>query len=509
MKCPQYYDRISKYACQLHQRGIGYEEATVLVLEKAKVCWPPFPQDEAIKCLGSAWGYAVPVNFNRTDYGNAERLVARYGADIRYCCPWKKWLIWTGTHWAIDKTGEVERFAKDTVRQIYREAADEYVEEQRKKIVNHAKQSEYQRAIKAMINLAESEEGVVVLPSEFDTNPMLFNVQNGVINLERGRLRPHDKENLITKISPVIFDPEAESPLWEQFMDTITGGNPNLIKFIQRAVGYSMTAHIFEQSLFFLYGTGANGKSTFLEVIRYVMGDYAQQSDFSTFFAKPNNSINNDLARLRGSRFCSAVEAGEGKKFDEVVIKQATGGDKLTARFLYQEYFEFDATFKIWFEANHKPEISGTDHAIWRRIHLIPFTVTIPESDQDKKLTGRLKAEASGILNWCLEGCSEWLDYGLGLPDEVRGATAGYRQEMDVLAHFIDDICTVKQRAKVRVEELYLAYKEWCSRGGEKELSKNLFGMKLKERGFEKRRGTKGYYYWFGITMVDEDNLRK
>jgi len=436
-----------------------------------------------------------------TDSGNAERLVALHGKDLRYCYAWKTWLVWDGKRWKKDGQGEVERRAKDTVRDLYAEASHWGDEHTRQSIAKWAIQSESERRIRAMISLARSEPGISVLPEELDRNPWLFNVANGTLDLRTGELRPHRREDLITKLSPVEYDPEAKAPLWESFLERVLQ-DEELIAFIQRAVGYALTGDTSEQVLFLLYGTGANGKSTFLETIRAMLGDYAQHTSFETFLARRGEGVRNDIARLVSARLVTAQEVESGRRLAESLVKLLTGGDTVTARFLYSEYFEFKPEFKLFLAANHKPIIRGTDLAIWRRIRLIPFTVTIPPEEQDHRLGEKLKKELPGILAWAVRGCLEWQERGLGLPPQVKAATEAYREEMDILAAFLNERCVISPEAVTPAKDLYAAYTQWCFEYGERPETQRSFGMRLSERGFERTKH-KGRCHWRGITLVD------
>jgi putative DNA primase/helicase len=421
-----------------------------------------------------------------TDTGNGERFADQHSHQVRFCHPWKKWIIWYGSRWKNDSTGKIKLLAKETVRSMYSEASKILDNSQCKELAKWAIQSEAEYRKDKMLSSAQSEPGIPVEPNDLDKNPWLLNVENGTINLKTGQLLQHNPSDLITKLCSVKYDPAAQAPIWDKFLNTIFDGNQDLIYFIQQAVGYSLTGDTSEQCLFFCFGSGANGKTTFLETISALLGDYSTHADFSTFLSNTNSSIRNDLARLKGARFVCAAEVSADKQFDEVIVKQVTGGDLITARFLYQESFEYRPEYKIFLAANHTPAIIGEDHAIWRRIHLLPFEVRIPEKKQDKGLIKKLKTELPGILNWALEGCLDWKSNGLIIPSEVKEATSSYRNEMDVVSKFINDRCVVNPPAKVERKKLYhQVYIGWCKNEGIPPSGKIKFNKKIAERGFK------------------------
>lgn len=471
-------------------------------------CVPPLSEAELVNIARSVNRYPpeqqAGTEVHNTDLGNARRLVVQHGKDLRYCHLRGKWFVYDGRRWIKDATGEIERKAKRTVVALGSEAALISDDDARKAALKWALRSESDARIAAMIALAQSEPEVPVLIDDMDANPWLLNCNNGTIDLRTGELGPHRRTDLITKLVPVDYDPEAECPLWGAFLDTSMDGNKNLMGFLARALGYSLTGDTSEQALFLLYGTGANGKSTFLEVNRALLGEYAQTADFSTFLIRDRDSARNDIARLVGKRFVAAAEVEGGRRMAEVLVKQLTGGDTIAARFLFREYFEFRPTFKIWLAANHKPTIRGSDHAIWRRIRLIPFTVTIPADQQDPRLSEKLRDELPGILAWAVRGCLEWQRDGLGVPDEVKAATEGYRQEMDALADFLAENCIVADYARVKAGALYETYREWCKSTGEDALSQKALGMRLTERGFQRQRSTGNAHFWYGIGLSVE-----
>ncbi|WP_191559218.1 phage/plasmid primase, P4 family [Metabacillus idriensis] len=438
-------------------------------------------------------------NFKRTDLGNAERLVYQYGKDIRYNNSFNSWYLWDGKRWEADLTNQIKQFAKKTVRSIYEEASQEEEDDVRQKISKHATASESRPRIESMISLAQSE--VPILPDDLDKDKWLFNCANGVVDLRTGKLLQHDRKFYMNKISPVSYDPDAKCPLWMRFLEDIMqddAGNVkhDLIDFLQKAIGYALTGDTSEQVLFVLYGKGKNGKSTFLDTIRYLVGDYGTQANTDSFTVKKNDSVRSDLAALKGSRLVAAAESEEGAKLAESLIKQLTGGDAIQARFLYGNPFVFTPQFKIFFMTNYRPVIGGSDEGIWRRIRLIPFTVTVPDEKVDKYLPDKLlKQEMPGILNWALEGCLKWKKEGLGYPKEIKDATEGYRNEMDTVGTFLNEYCTVGERAKCYVKDLYRRYEDWCDETGEHLLTKVKLNRKVEERGFKKKKDGSGHYF--------------
>jgi putative DNA primase/helicase len=308
---------------------------------------------------------------------------------------------------------------------------------------------------------------------------------------------------MITKIANVEYKPEADCPMWRKFVREIMDNKPELIQFVQTAVGWSLSGDISEQTMFILYGTGANGKSTFLNTIMFLLGDYATATPTETFMKKSGDQYTNDVARLRGTRFVTTTEVEQGRRLAEPLIKKITGNDDMTARFLYGEFFNYLPTFKIFMATNHKPVIKGTDHGIWRRIKLIPFTTRIPEEKQDKHLELKLREEASGILNWLLEGIAQWKKEGLKAPKAVLFATDEYRGEMDVIGNFINERCDQHTDFTIRIKELYKAFADWCDENNEHAVSERFFSLRLKEIGFQQTR-TAEARFWVGISISNE-----
>ena len=447
--------------------------------------------------------------FNLTDLGNAERLVSRHGENIRYSEERKRWLVWNGKVWEWDFGAKVMSLAKETVRNILREAADEKDDDRRKELIKHAVRSESDAKLTAMVSLAQSEPGIPVQSKELNSNPWLFNCLNGTVDLRTGELLPHKREDLITIMSPVNYDPSAPCELWLKFLNRVTGGNTELAQYLQRAVGYSLTGDTRAQVLFFLYGLGNNGKSTFIATIRKMMAGYGATTPVDMFLAKDKTSRGpkEDLANLQGKRFVAACEVEVGRKLAVVVIKEMTGGEAIRADRKYEHEIEFQPTHKLWISGNHKPVIADTSLAIWRRIKLIPFTVTIPDDEIDQELSLKLEVELSGILAWAVKGCLAWQREGLKEPREVTTATLAYRDEEDILAEYIQDRCVLKATATVAKGELYEDYKQWCENTGCEPVSQKTWRTRLMERGItEAKSGSIRYWRGIGLSKEQEEN---
>lgn len=426
-----------------------------------------------------------------TDLANLRRFLANHKADVRFT-PERGWFVWDGRRWKADDLGSVMVKAKETALSIYDEIR---LSAERDELFRWAKRSQSARAIKDLVTLAQTESAVTARLTDFDSDAWRLNCGNGVVDLRTGKLLPHRREDLHSRLAPVNYESHARCDRWMAFLTEVTAGNDELVEFLQRAVGYSLSGTTREQCMFFCYGMGANGKSVFLETIQAMLGDYALNTRSETIMLKRDGGIPNDVARLAGARFVAINETADGQRINEPVLKDLTGQDTVTARFLHREFFDFKPNFKLWLRGNHKPQIRGTDLGIWRRIRLIPFVVTIPEGQRDPDLTAKLLAELPGILRWAVEGGVEWHRTGLRPPAAVTQAVQEYRSEMDVLGQFLEERCTVRQHAQVTAKALYRAFKVWADQSGEHVVNQTRFGLAMAERGFTRKRTNTGYVY--------------
>lgn len=454
------------------------------------------------------FGVETPTQYDMTDTGNAHRLQDKFGSIIRYSYNRKKWFFWTGKVWHIDDSGEIKKLADIICEDIKREAFQEQDEKTQMDLLKWANKTSSSKGKEAMIKECQHLSGIPVGQDDLDAYADYINCRNGIINLRNGELLPHDSSFMMSKICGTDYDQSGKEPkLWLKFLDDVTNGNKELQEYIQRSVGYSLTGNNSEQCAYFLYGVGNNGKSTFLDVISNLLGGYSSNVQPETIMMKKwgNDSANSDIARLKGARFVTSEEPTEGVRLNEGLLKQLTGGSKVTCRFLYGDEFEYTPEFKIWVATNQKPVIRGTDVGIWRRIKLIPFEVTIPKDKVDKDLPKKLRAEYPQILKWAVDGCIKWRESGITEPECIQEAVKEYKQEMDLLAGFLEQCVEIDYdcKDKVPARDLFRAYSRWAKENNEYEMSSKKFFTEIGKKLPEKGRNSTGIFYKY-IRLTEE-----
>jgi len=491
---------------------------------QVKIIWPPKPHDDVRSWINNngtrvefqrmideapvesidktAETAEAAERFRLTDLGNGERLVHRHGRNFRYCYPWKRFLVWDGKRWVIDDQGLVNKLATETARSIYNEAAEEEDEVRRQLIAKWAASSEQERKLRAMIELAKFQSDIPVLPSQLNKDVWKFNCKNGTIDLRTGKLHEHRREDLITKIAPIKYDPDAKSPRWRKFLKRIFDDNDNLIDYVCRVLGMSLTGDVREQHLYVAYGSGANGKSVLFDTVIGIMGEYAGSTAPYLMVMRQHDEHPVEIADLFGKRLMVASETERGSQLRIQLIKKLTGDQTIKARRLYENYFEFKATHKLFLVTNNKPKITEDSEAVWRRIRLIPFTVTIPKDERDPKLLRKLRKEKAGIFAALVRACLEWKHGGLQDSKEVEKATESYRTESDSFKSFISEKCKLGSKVKKsRTGVLRSRYISFCSDRGREPLTLHEWYGRLLDVGCVNTKH-RGYRVWKGIESV-------
>lgn len=478
------------------------EELLRQAIADAKL-WEPAPLAEDPTIGNSEWT-SLRTDQGRTDRANSRRLIQTYGDIIRYCHPWGKWLVWNGSHWQVDDSGAVMRLAMAIADKVWMDAKNCLTKE----VADYARKTSSRGSLKAMLELAAAELSISV--KELDSNPWLLNCPNGTIDLRTGVLRPHRREDYITKLCPTAYKPGSDAETFFKFMESLFEAYI-VVQYLQRYFGYCLSGSVTEQILTILYGTGSNGKSTLLSLIMSVLGpDYTAAAPASLLLEKKaGESHPTELAGLFGKRFVVAQETSAGSRLAEATVKQLTGGDPITARRMREDFWEYLPTHKLAMATNHRPGIKGTDHAIWRRVVLIPFErkfwnpdkgETGPEVlQQDKALPAKLANEREGVLAWMVQGCIEWQQGGLQIPDCVRAATEEYRSEEDTVGRFIGECCLTGQSYRVKFSSLFTALEEWCNDSGANLPSRKLFGQWLKDHDYKDKHSMGRWYLGIGL----------
>lgn len=446
------------------------------------------------------------VMFAWTDYGNAERLVHRHGEKIRYCAETGKWYIWCGNHWRPDNTRGVTRAAKDTMRELLRIALRMPKDKKHEadELIKYARRSEHHARLAAMVKLAESERPVVVRSEDLDADPWALNVRNGTIDLRTGTLHPHDPAELHTKLAPVTYDPDADCPVFDRFLAETTCGSAGLTSYLLQTLGMCLTGIVREQILPVWYGQGANGKSTLIDLMLHIMGDYAGLAAPELLVAKRWSEHPTEIADLQGKRLVVASETERNQRLRVQFVKAVTGDAKLKARFMRQDFFEFERQFKLILVTNNKPVVDEQSHAIWRRLKLVPFSYIVPDSQQDAGLLGKLTAEAPGILARLVKGCRDWDQNGLIQPEEVGAATEEYRAESNWLDRFIEECLHFAPYVWCPSKKLADTLDEWCRENGIEHAAINDVHDRLRQHHDCKSKKYQGARGWTGVSISED-----
>ena len=446
------------------------------------------PWADRIATSPDAGALLAAENFNLTDLGNAARLRVLHGRDLRYCAAWKKWLVWDGRRWVVDRAGEAMRRAIKTVRMIYAEASHCGDSERREAICKHAMASERKDRITAMLALCEVEDDVPVSIDQLRGGPKAVVFRNGTVDLNTGILRESMRSDMNTQLCDVDFDPLAKCPTWDQTLELFFARNQELIGYFQRVCGAAVSGEIREHFIAIAHGSGSNGKSTVLGALIHAFGnDYSMKASADLLLADQRDSHPTQLADLFGKRLVVAIETEEGRRLAEGRIKELTGGDRIRARRMREDSWEFDPTHTIILATNHLPEIRGTDHGIWRRVQNLPFTVQIADEAADKNIPEKLCQERAGIMAWVIRGCREWLEKGLAPPEEVAVASASYRADQNLVGQFLAEKTIAKPGAKIQACHLYASFCCWAESRGEKPMSLKKLGPRLVDCGLQKK----------------------
>lgn len=460
-----------------------------------------FNEDKTKKIMPRSWD----------DQGRGLRMRDQFATVLKFNAVDKKWFFFNGSYWQEDIGNQKVELAAERVANSIKTEKPELkfsTKTDNDKAMNewYRFQKDSRSHMAKMHMIDEFKKYVIVKHGEFDKEDMLLNTESGYVDLSNGELHDHDIDKKFSHQTLAEYSDNVDAPLWDKFLNQIFNNDEELIHYVQKAIGYSFTGSVDEQCLFILNGRGRNGKSVFSNVVSDVAGNYAKQMNVQTIVAKKNQSgsANSDIARLEGARIVTSSELNEGDRFDESLVKQLTGGDKILARFLYGSEFEYKPKFKIWMATNHLPIIRGTDDGIWRRIKIIPFNIQIPKEKVDKKLEYKLKAEYTGILNWIVQGAIMWQQEGLEDPEAVKQVIENYRAEMDPLDAFLEECCTTGQNYSIKARDMYNAYHEWAKESEEYKMSLNKFGREMSKKllRVKKRDG----WYYVGLKLKEPDS---
>lgn len=465
------------------------------------------PKPETTPVIESENKNNLPVSVVADQFSDMRMAAAfaqMFHGEVRYWPEVGKWLVFDGQRWTTDAPGGAFPYIRRMIEKLYERAVACTDYAQRGDMLKAILKLEAHPRQETILAAARTRPELIVSVADLDRHAMLLSTLDGTINLESGQIQLHQAGDFITRMTPIEFNPAAMCPLWLEFLNRILDGNQDVVDYVQRFVGYCLTGRTSEQILLFLYGLGCNGKSVFANVLGAILGDFASASDASLLMARDNRTASNDVAGLRGARLVKVSEFDDGERLAEAQIKTLTGGDPVSCRFLYGEFFSYIPSFKILLIGNHKPKIRGTDYGIWRRLHLIHFHVTIPEQERDLQLQNKLMAELPGILAWAVRGCLEWQRIGLNPPAEITAAVSDYRQSEDIFNQWIIECCVTGDHMATPASDLltsFIEYSKWRGTTPQK------LGRMLAEAGFI-REPSNGKTKWRGLGLISNTDNR-
>jgi putative DNA primase/helicase len=436
-----------------------------------------------------------------TEFGYARRLIEVYGERLRFVVAWNRWLIWDGSKWAADSNGQVQRWMKVIARTVTSAAL---LDKADKDVLRAAKRAESNSGVKGALTLASTEPEIALAPNDLDTDPYLLNCPNGILDLRTGQLRPHDPKALLTKMTGASYDPQAPGPMFFKFLERIQP-DAAMREFLARLLGHSVDGTVAAHILPIFYGDGANGKSTLIDAVMKALGDYADAADPDLLKARRFDAHPTGVADLHGLRLALLHESDAGHRLAEGTVKRLTGGDRIKARKMHQDFWSFEPSHTFLMLTNHKPVVSGTDEGIWRRLYLIPFEVVIPPEERDDELGAKLNQESAAILSWLIAGYRAWKTDGFAEPDQVIAATNAYRAESDALGRFLDDRCLTMPACRTPSGELFAEWVKWCDQQREDPGSQVLFASAMQTKGFDKHKSG-GRVLWHGVGLAALDD---
>lgn len=444
-------------------------------------------------------------NYDLSDTGNAQRFIDKYGESLRYNFDNKCWVYWNGKTWIKDITQVVKSKADLLIEEMKKEALNEPNEKYAVELFKNVKRLSSNTGKEAMLKEAMHMKGIATTNADYDKNKYLLNCNNGVVDLRNGVLLEHNKNFMMSKNTNIDVDLNGEPTEWKRCLLNIFLNKQDMVDFIQKAIGYSLTGDTKEQCFFQCYGNGSNGKSVFFNTLYNCLGDYILNAQVESILTRNNNAggASSDIARMKGARFVRTNEPNEGARFNEGLVKQLTGGDVITARFLYGGEFEYRPEFKLWIACNYKLIVRGTDKGIWRRMRLIPFEAVFEGENDDKTMESKLQKELPQILGWAIKGCLKWQAEGLGIPKDVEVATNEYRQEMDIVETFCKDCVLKRPNAREKATDVFEAYRKWAIAGNEWCMTQSKFGIEMGKK-FEKKN-INGYVYYLGLLLKKND----